>query len=86
MTLEHARAVLAKPPLHLLVACLLGGAFVWPFFAGMSPRHTWFFLHGAWVASVVAVSLFAWGRESSASDDAVHGEVHDGTQGHEGGR
>jgi hypothetical protein len=86
MSLEHARAVLAKPPLHLLVALLLGGAFVWPFFATMSPRHTWFFLHSVWGLSVVAVALFAWGREPSASEDAAQAEGHDGAQNKEGTR
>jgi hypothetical protein len=70
MTIERIRVVLGKPPFHLLLALLFGGAFVWPFFATMSPLHTWTFLYVTWGLAVLVLALFAAGRAASLSDDA----------------
>jgi hypothetical protein len=60
-------AVLARPALHVLLACLSAGAFVWPFLTADSAFQVVAELFDAWAVAIVA--LFVLSRAREEGDD-----------------
>jgi len=74
MKIESARRLLGKPALHVLLALVFTGAFLFPMFAITGPRKTFWFLHGAWTLSALALFLISRGADEESTDE----EARDG--------
>jgi hypothetical protein len=64
---EPVRKMLARPALHVVLALLFAGAFLWPMFAMEKPAHTFKFLYLGW--GLCLVVLFAVSRGVEVRDD-----------------
>lgn len=68
-----ARAVLARPALHVVLALVFAVAFFWPIFAMEKPARTFNFLYLVWFVALAALFLVSRGqeaREEDGDDDA----------------
>lgn len=67
------RRLLARPQFHALIGGLFAGAFVFPFLAVTGARRAFWFVHAAWLVSVVAAAILSRGDEEEEA--AKEGEV-----------
>lgn len=64
------RRLLGRPQFHALIGCLFAGAFAFPFLAITGARKAFWFVHAAWLLSLVAAAILSRGEEG-ANDEEV---------------
>lgn len=63
------RRLLGRPQFHVLIGGLFAGAFFFPFLAITGARRAFWFVHAAWLLSLVFAAILSRGDEDERDAD-----------------